>query len=100
MRELGIRSGQAFVVVYAVNSRASFEEALQLVTLVLTLKRESSWDISPLNINDFTTAFAVLHLVTLTIKDGSLHGSDHFVYTFTRELIVSQPPSQFCIWSH
>ena len=30
-------------------------------------------------INGFTTAFAVLHLVTLTIKDGSLHGSDHLV---------------------
>ena len=30
-------------------------------------------------INDFTTAFAVLHLVTLTVKDGSLHGSDHLV---------------------
>ena len=30
-------------------------------------------------INGFTTAFAVLHLVTLTIKDGSLYGSDHLV---------------------
>ena len=27
----------------------------------------------------FTTAFAILHLVTLTIKDSSLHGSDHLV---------------------
>ena len=27
----------------------------------------------------FTTAFAVLHLITLTIKDGSLHGSDNLV---------------------
>ena len=41
MRELSIKSGQAFVVVYAVNSRASFEEALELVSLVLKLKRES-----------------------------------------------------------
>ena len=31
------------------------------------------------HINGFTTAFAVLHSVTLTIKDGSLHGSVHFV---------------------
>ena len=31
------------------------------------------------NISNLTTAFAVLHLVTLTIKDGSLHGSDHLV---------------------
>ena len=23
--------------------------------------------------------FAVLHMITLTIKDGSLHGSDHLV---------------------
>ena len=30
-------------------------------------------------INSFTTAFAVVHLVTLTIKDGSLHGSDYLV---------------------
>ena len=30
-------------------------------------------------INGFSTAFAVLHPVTLTIKDGSLHGSDHLV---------------------
>ena len=30
-------------------------------------------------ITGFTTAFAVLHLVTLTIKDGSLRGSDHLV---------------------
>ena len=28
-------------------------------------------------INYFTTAFAVFNLVTLTIKDGSLHGSNH-----------------------
>ena len=40
-------------------------------------------------VNGFTTAFAVLllvtltalHLVTLTIKDGSLHESDHLVVT-------------------
>ena len=31
------------------------------------------------NINGFTTTFAVLHLVTLIIKNGSLHGSDHLV---------------------
>ena len=31
------------------------------------------------SINGFTTAFAVLHLVTLTIKDGSLHESDHLI---------------------
>ena len=29
------------------------------------------------SINGFTTFFAVLHLDTLTIKDESLHGSDH-----------------------
>ena len=28
-------------------------------------------------VNGFSTALAVLHLVTLTIKDGSLHGRDH-----------------------
>ena len=28
-------------------------------------------------INGFTTAFAIWHLVTLTIKDDGLHGSDH-----------------------
>ena len=39
-------------------------------------------DISTLEsqpMNDLTTALAVLHLVTLTIKDGSLHGSYHLV---------------------
>ena len=30
-------------------------------------------------IKGFTTTFAVLRLVTLTIKDGCLHGSDHLV---------------------
>ena len=30
-------------------------------------------------LNGFTTAFAVLHLVTLTIKNGTLHGNDHLV---------------------
>ena len=30
-------------------------------------------------INGFTTVFAVLHLVTLTSKDGSLHGRGHLV---------------------
>ena len=29
--------------------------------------------------NGFTTAFAILHLVTLRIKDSSLHGSDRLV---------------------
>ena len=30
-------------------------------------------------IDGSTTAFVVLHLVTLIIKDGSLHGTDHHV---------------------
>ena len=33
-------------------------------------------------VNGYTTAFAVLHLVTLTTKDGSLQGSDHIVVTW------------------
>ena len=40
--------------------------------------------------NGFTTAFTVLHLVTLTIKDGSFHGSDHLV-PVKWELKVSGP---------
>ena len=34
-----------------------------------------------ISINGFITAFAVLHLVTLTIKNGSLHGIDHLVHS-------------------
>ena len=30
-------------------------------------------------INGFPTVFAVLHLITLTITDGSLHGSNHLL---------------------
>ena len=39
-------------------------------------------------INGFTTALAVLHLVTLTIKDGSLHGSERPSSTVTWKLKV------------
>ena len=36
----------------------------------------------------FTTAFAVLHLVTLTIKDGSLHRSNHFVQSRGKRFLI------------
>ena len=41
MRELSIQSGQAFVIVYSVESEESFKEALQLKDLVIKTKGEA-----------------------------------------------------------
>ena len=35
--------------------------------------------INKIDVNVFTTAFTVLHSVTMTIKDGSLDGNDHLI---------------------
>lgn len=38
MRQLGIQSGRAFIVVFSVDSHPSFKEALRLVDLVIEVK--------------------------------------------------------------
>ena len=52
---------------------------VNLAMEAVQLKLATSWLRFLKEINGFTTVFAVLHLVTLTIKDGSFHGSDHLV---------------------
>ena len=38
MRELAIKSGQAFVIVYAVDSRQSYEEAMTILNMIRDTK--------------------------------------------------------------
>ena len=51
----------------------------QLASTPLIVLMHQHYQNLGLKINGFTTAFAVLHLITLTIKDGSLHESNHLV---------------------